>query len=70
MPNILDRYAHDFRGIRMGEKELKKMLKAFVLELLPERASERWGNPLSHERGQALGYNQLRQEIIERLGGE
>jgi len=67
MPNILDRYAHDYRDMKMSEKELKLLLKLFVMELLPKKQGERWA---SYERVKALGHNQLRQEIIERIGGE
>jgi len=60
MPNILDRYAHDFRGIRMGEKELRKMLKAFVLELLPGK--QPCTGPVFS------GYNSCRFEILKKIG--
>jgi len=60
MPNILDRYAHDFRGIRMGEKELRKMLKAFVMELLP--GEQPCTGPVFS------GYNSCRFEILKKIG--
>ena len=77
MPNILDRYAHDFRGIRMGEKELRKMLKAFVMELLLGEKTERSKSECYYLHDMEFlvdtfevkqGYNSCRQEIIERIG--
>ena len=71
MPNILDRYAHDFRGIRMGEKELRKMLKAFVLELLPGEIDVDVNEFMPDwERFNYYGFNSCRTEIIKRIGGE
>ena len=60
MPNILDRYAHDYRDMKMSEKELKLLLKLFVMELLPGK--QPCTGPVFS------GYNSCRFEILKKIG--
>ena len=71
MPNILDRYAHDYRDMKMSEKELKLLLKLFVMELLPREIDVDVNEFMPEwERFNYYGYNSCRTEIIKRIGEE
>jgi len=59
---ILEKYAHDYRGMEMSEKELHKMLSSFLEELSDENYTEhkllKKGNnglPITLDNKQKLG---------------
>ena len=72
MPNILDRYAHDYRDMKMSEKELKLLLKLFVMELLPGKqpmSAFIKTDPTSLANATFYrGYNKYRQEVLKKIG--
>lgn len=74
--SIIDKYAHDFRGMAMSEMELKKMLMSFVMEILPGEKEHLnvcgfkfSGGGLPCTCG-AEDYNRYRQALLNRIRGK